>query len=92
MPKRVIVFTAYRDKAEEKLKELTPTDNILYFRIGGSGLSVYTLDGGIFSWVNPFEPARGHKATKIYVDKEIPKEIVEGVILPCLTTNDINWF
>ena len=92
MPKRVIVFTAYRDKAEEKLKELTPTDNILYFRIANSELSVHTLDGGIFSWVNPFKPARGHRATTIYVDKEIPKEIVEGVVLPCLTTNDINWF
>lgn len=92
MPKRVIVFTAYRDKAEEKLKELTSMDNILYFRITNPELSVYTLDGGIFSWVNPFASTRGHKASTIYVDKEIPKEIVEGVILPCLTTNDINWF
>ncbi len=92
MPKRVIVFTAYRDKAEEKLKELTSMDNILYFRIANSELSVYTLDGGIFSWVNPFKPTLAYRATTIYVDKEIPKEIVEGAILPYLTTNDINWF
>ena len=71
MPKKVIVFTAYKDKdkAEEKLKELTPTDNILYFRIANSELSVHTLGGSIFSCVNPFKPTRGHRATIIYVDK-----------------------
>lgn len=81
-----IVYSDNKEKAIEKLEEIKNTKgNITHILHNSAGTEYRFEDGENWQWRRANENSRACKPHKAWIDKDINKDALHLIVLPCCT-------